>query len=233
MSLLTIAQDVARDVGIDEPLSIINNEDDDAKRLLRMITATGIMLMREHPWQANRREASITTVASEDQGAISELVSDNDVDRILPDTVFNRSTQREQYGAQTPPEYAYSRARNTFDGYDQFMVRGGRLLIRPTPAAGNVLTFEYVSKKWIYDTGARKAAFTADSDETYLDEELLKLGTIARFKRSIGAQGWETDEADFRRQLHARKCDDTPAGTRSMVEAGAEPNLGFYVERTA
>ena len=233
MSLLSIAKNVSYDVGIDAPSTIINNDDDDARRLLRHISATGIMLMREHPWQALRREASFTTVASLNQGAISNLVTDNDVDRIIPDTLYNRSTQREAYGQSTASDYAFDRARQFQMIYDQFYIQGGNLLLNPMPAAGNTFTFEYVSNGWIYSGSTRKQAFTADADNVYLDEELLTMGAVARFKKSIGAD-WQADEVQFMRELAKRKAADVPQGRVQMAETSDDVNAyGFFVERTA
>lgn len=230
MSLLTIAQDVAADIGVDLPQTVINNDDDDARRLLRHINATCKLLMREHNWQALRRQATFTSVATESQGAISSIVPDNDVDRIIPSTLYNRSTQRQQFGQTQAADYAYDKARNFNTIYDQFYVRGGELLINPVPSAGNTMAFEYVSNRFAYAGSERKAGFTADSDETYLDEELVKLGTIARFKRSIGAD-WQGDELAFRQELAKRKAADVPQGMVQMAEASVDFDYGFFVER--
>ena len=233
MSLLTIAKNVSFDVGIDAPTTIINNDDDDARRLLRHIKATGTMLMREYPWQALRREATFNTVASENQGSIADLVADNDVDRIIPNTLYNRATQREAYGQTSAMDYAFDKARQFQMIYDQFVIRGGNLLLNPVPAAGNTFAFEYVSNAWIYSGSTRKKDFTADSDEIYLDEELVTMGAVARFKKSIGAD-WQADEVQFMRELEKRKGADTPQGRIQMAEASDDVNaFGFFVERTA
>jgi hypothetical protein len=90
-----------------------------------------------------------------------------------------------------------------------------------------------VSNGWIYSGATRKQTFTADADNTYLDEELLTMGAVARFKKSIGAD-WQADEVQFMRELAKRKGADVPQGRVQMAETSDDVNAyGFFVERTA
>ncbi len=68
-----------------------------------------------------------------------------------------------------------------------FRERTGQFLIVPTPAAGQTIAYEYVSKNWVLSaTSVPKASFTADDDTSYLDEELIGLGARWRFLRAKG-----------------------------------------------
>jgi hypothetical protein len=230
VSLLTLAQDVCYEVGIGPPSTIINNEDDDAARLLALFNTEGKRLMRRYTWQALTKEATFTTVATESQGALSAIATD--IDRILGDTMWNRTAQREQMGANAA-SWQNDKARNQNRLEYQFRIRGGELLLNPTPSAGNTVAFEYVSSKWV-DTsagGAAKTAFTVDTDVPLLDEDVLKLGVKWRLRAAIGAD-YQIDLQEYQEQLRLRFGADTPKGVIRMGSDSLNDKVGVIIARS-
>jgi hypothetical protein len=183
MSLLTLCQDAARELRLAPPATIIGNTDDTAQLLLRLAQVDARALMRAHPWQALIREHSFTTTAADVQtGGVPA-----DFDRLLPDSVFNRSTRRRVAGPLSPEEWSHAKASLITYVNPTFRLRGGDFLMTPTPPAGETIAYEYVSRYIARASGgALKETFTVDTDTAVLDESLITMGVIWRFRQSAG-----------------------------------------------
>lgn len=75
-----------------------------------------------------------------------------------------------------------------------------RIVFHETLTAGETLVIEYVSSSWCQKSdGTAQSAWAADTDVARLDEELIELGVMWRFLRSLGlsyADEWqEWDDA--------------------------------------
>ena len=88
MSLLTIAQNVARQVGIAIPSSVIGNNDRNIVRLLGVLNDEGEELLARCRWQITTLEATHTTVATESQGLMTTIAPG--IKWLHNDTMFNR-----------------------------------------------------------------------------------------------------------------------------------------------
>lgn len=214
MGLLDYVQDVCHEIGIEPPMSVINNEDDDARRLLSLFKTEGLRLARRYPWQEIVTELTFPAVADKDQGLVSALAGD--VDRIIDDTVFNRSDRRQRLGNTSPQEWQYDEARQTNELRYKFRLRGGHLLMNPAPGAGEIIAFEYVSNKWVVGTdGVTKTTFTSDTDSVRIDEDILKLGVKWRYNKVIGGD-WKPDFQEYTEQLKLRFGADSTVGVVDM-----------------
>lgn len=225
--LLQYAKDVCEELGIEPPLSLVNNEDDDARRLLALFKSEGHRLMRRWDWEALIVEKLHTTTAGEDQGLLSAIAPD--LDRMISDTTYNRSDDRARVGSVSPQLWQMDKARQTTRLLYYFRIRGGKLLMNPAPGAGEIVAFEYVSKNWVRgDEGVAKGTFTADSDTSALDEDILKLGVKWRFQKAIGGD-WQADFQEYQEQLKLRFGADVPKGVLNM---GDQPDdVGVAVVR--
>lgn len=185
MSLLTIVQNAQRRLGLTVTSSVVGNADDTATQLLALLNQAGEELAQEFAWQAITFEATFTTVAQESQGAM-ETIAPGWL-YIVNNTIWNRS-ENEPFFALSAQEWQREKSANVTGPGSRFRIRGGSLLMNPVPAAGKTCAFEYVSRYWATDsTGATgKAAFTVDSDVARLDEQLLTLSLIWRFKQANG-----------------------------------------------
>ena len=202
MTLLTIVQEVANSVGLTEPSSVINNSNPQAEQLLSLASREGKSLVQAYDWEALTNEATHTTVATESQGALTTIASD--FDRFINDTIWNRTDTFRVGGPSTPQRWQRKVSSVTTSIFDTFRVRGGNLLLNPVPAAGETIAFEYISKNWI--TGD-KETFTADSDTILLDEELVTLGIIWRF-RAANRLSYDEEKAQYLEYLEKRKASD-------------------------
>lgn len=180
MSLLTIGQSVADEIGIAKPTSIANNAEYD--KLLRYINKAGIRLMKKVPWEGLRAERLIASVNGETQYGILP----SDFDRIIPETFWDRTNAYLIPGPVSPTEWNSLKAASTSGGR-KMILRGGNMLIFPLFSGGQVLAFEYITKNWALDSsGTPKASFTADTDTSRIDEELLTLAAKYAYLDSEG-----------------------------------------------
>lgn len=182
MSILTIVQNAAVKIGVAQPSSVIGNVDKEVIELLAFAQEEAKELSRRHNWQLLRKEKTELTIAAEEQTALP-----SDFDRFVNETFWNRSRKHPLYGPLDAQEWQYCKNWVSSPVTDSFTVRGGKILINPVPAAGETIAYEYITKNVCVDTsGDQKPSFTLDSDTALLDERLIELGVIARFKLAKG-----------------------------------------------
>ncbi len=184
MSLLSIIQDVCGRLSLPQPTTVVGSTDKQVIQLLALANEEGKSLATRTRWQALNEEKTFVTVAAANQPAALPT----DFDRFIPNSFFNRSTRRPMTGPLTPQQWQWIQAQPVYGtAYLMFRERTGQFLIVPTPAAGQTIAYEYVSKNWVLSaTSVPKASFTADDDTSYLDEELIGLGARWRFLRAKG-----------------------------------------------
>lgn len=186
MTCLTIVQTACQRVGLTSPNAAIGNTDAQIIQMVALLNEEGEALATRHAWQAITKETSFTTVAAEVQGAITTIAPG--LDYIINDTIWNRDLRRPVYGPLTKQRWQQRKAMAFQGPFNQFRIRGDDLLFIPEPAAGQSCYFEYISRYWCVDsTGAtERAAFANDADVGLLDERILTLGLIWRWKAAKG-----------------------------------------------
>ena len=215
MTLLTICENASDRIGINRPATIAGNTSPDAQKLLGYSNKVGRQLMKQVVWQVLRTEHTFTSIASETQTGILP----SDFDRFIPETFWNRSAQVLLNGPVTATEWQGLKAldHDSVD-YPKFAYRGGDILVIPTLGAGATLAFEYVSTKWVMDNSSvAKIAFTADTDTSRIDEDLVTRGVVFEYLDGEGlpsAKAYQ-DYTDF---LDTMLGNDQPA-PKIMVSA--------------
>jgi hypothetical protein len=187
MTLLTICQDAANIIGITAPNSVTASTDTSVIQLEASVNQEGRAQVQKYGWQVLVKEASHTTLAAESQGTMISIASD--FGRFSNDTMWNRTTNRRYYGPITDSRWQQILAVVSGGITNYFRIRGGNLLMHPTPTAGESVKFEYVSKYWVDTTGGSTAdadKFSGDSQTTVLEEELIVLGVVWRFLKLKG-----------------------------------------------
>lgn len=158
--------------------------------MLALANEEGQELAARHDWQALTKEATFTTVATESQGSIASIisaaVSGDTMNNIVNNTIWNRTQRRPVFGPLDNQQWQQLKAMNISGPWNQFRIRGGNLIFVPVPTAGHTCTFEYVSKMWATDSVGTtlKSAFTADGDLSSLEDRLVTLGLVWRYKAS-------------------------------------------------
>jgi hypothetical protein len=186
MSLLTTVQDAAGRLGLDVPSSVISNTNENVVSLLRLANQEGKALARRYPWRVLTFEKTFTTTAA----AIQASAIPAGFDWLIPDTMYNRTSRRPVSGPVNAAEWQAAQAYLVTRVVDTFRMRGSDILITPTPAAGETIAYEYITKYWVDSSVADgvgdKVAFTVDTDTGLPDEELITLGIVWRFLQRRG-----------------------------------------------
>lgn len=197
-TLLEMCQDIADDLSIDRPVSVVANTDDpDAMLLLTIARMEGRSLSWRAHWDVLIREQTFTTTAA----AVQANAIPSDFSRIIPETVFNRTQRRELYGPVGAQEWQQIQAGLIIAIDPCYRRRAGDLLISPTPAAGETIAFEYITTHWCEDaTGTGQTTFAADSDVPRLDSEIFKAGMIWRWRKRKGLP-FEDERLDYERMV--------------------------------
>lgn len=188
MSLLTIVQDVTQRLGIGVPAAVAGSADPSAIQLLALLNRAGRALAARTNWMALSAEATFTTVATENQGALTTIAPN--LKFIVDDTIWNRTLRRPVYGPLSPQGWGERKAMVFTGPWNQFRILGTQLKFIPAPVAGQTCAFEYVTKAWATDaTGVTtKTSFSVDTDVALLDEELLTTDLLWRWKASKGIE---------------------------------------------
>ncbi len=181
MSLLTMIQGVADVVGIPSPTTVIGNSDRAVRQLLALANLEGEALARDYPWNALVKEATHTTVAAELQGTMASIASGFSHDMSM--TYWNRDQNVRVYGPLEGKDWQYKKSSLVNGPYSEFRIQNKSFYMIPAPVAGHTLAFEYVSKNWCESSGGTdQDALAADDDVGILDEYLMKLGVIYRWR---------------------------------------------------
>jgi len=200
MSLLTIAQAIADELGVFQPASIINNEEATAVRLRSVTSAAGLYLRDDYDWAVLTKEHTFTSSAGTAAYAVP-----SDFLRIVPNTLWDRTNNLQLVGPLTPAQWQYFKGAITSD-----VGLAVRWRLRPTsgvlkielenPAAATI-ALEYVSDQWCASSsGTGQTDWAADADVPLFDEDLVFREGWWRALRAFGFP-YEDQKNDSRKWL--------------------------------
>jgi len=170
-----------------------------------------------------RREKTFVSLAQETQTNMIPA----DWDRFVNQTFWNRTEKRPFKGPVPPQQWQYFKATTVVPIREVFSVRGQNILLLPTPVAGDTFAYEYISNRWRTDSGGtEKAAFTADTDLTLLEERLIALCAVWLYKKDRGLP-WEADYEQYAGQLLLAKTAEAPHEMVALADPGIrQPSIG-------
>lgn len=185
MSLLTLVQDACNEIGLPEPAAVVGSPDATVKQLLALANSAGEDLVQRGAWQECVKQASFTTIAQEDQGALEGKAPG--FNWAVYETMWNRSSQEYVGGPLFPREWQFLKASQVSGPFPEHRIRDKNLHLLPAPAAGDTVAFEYVSRHYSTTSGgAGQERFAADTDLCVLPERIMKRELIWRFKAAKG-----------------------------------------------
>ncbi len=145
----------------------------------------------------------------------------DDFDHFLHDTMFDRTTRRQVIFPITPQSWqaiqAQPQLNRVFLAARMRGMASGNTFVpagyfTPTPTAGDDVAYEYVTNKWATAAdGTPQITFLADSDTTFLDEALIKLGLRWRFKSAKGLD-YSEDFRTYQVQIQQAQARDGGSG---------------------
>jgi hypothetical protein len=182
----TIVQEFCRRQKLPVPNTVQGSTDAQVVRILGLLNEMLDDFVVKELWQQNTVEATHTTLALSDQGAITTIAPG--FVNIVPDSFFNRSGNLQVYFGLTADEW---QARQVVGGglgpTYWARLRQDRLLVDPTPPAGETWAFEYRSEYFCKNaSNTLKQYLTDDSDYLIVPERLGVLWLRWRWKAEIG-----------------------------------------------
>ena len=233
MTLLSICQQVAREVGVDVPTEVVGSVGENAVRLLAVAQTEGQALARgsrdfgRHDWSVLQKEHTITTVASQ-----AEYALPSDWSRGIDNTAWDRSNYWEMRGSLRPQEWQFRKSAIIATGVNRktFRVKQSAsslvkaIFVDPTPTAVETLVIEYISTSWCQSSGgAGQSLWAADTDTGVLDEYLMQLGIMWRFLERVGLPYLEARD-QYDNQVGLAIAADTPL---TRIQLGRTNVVGF------
>ncbi|MEC9266712.1 MAG: hypothetical protein VX464_11685 [Pseudomonadota bacterium] len=233
-TFLQICQAVASDVGFPRPATVIGASDETAIRLAAVADREGRALARRYAWQSLTKEGTFLAQAQENQGTWGSLGSGSadysDLDRLIPNTFWDRTENIKVFGPLDPQEYQALKSATTSGPYWSFRIRGDSVLSYPNPTAGNTVAFEYISKYWVDTDGdgvGEADSWQADTNTPILNDELLILGMTWRFKKSIG-EDYQEDFQVYEQEVANAMARSGSARTLDLSGSGATFRAGIF-----
>jgi hypothetical protein len=180
VTLLSIVRNASDRLGLTRPSAVAASTDQSVLTLLGLAQEEGKTLAGRHTWQVLQTEHTFPTVNGTESYALP-----SGFDQIIKDTVFNRTRRRRMVGDLSPSQWQETQASLVTMVNPAFRIRGNLFLISPTPNSAETVAYEYISKNWCQGA-AGQSAWVADTDTGILDEELMTLGIVWRFKATKG-----------------------------------------------
>jgi hypothetical protein len=182
-------------------------------------------LLDRFSWPATQLEVTHTSLAAELQGVMTTLAPG--FSYITSSTFWDRTLTQPVRGPLSPIEWQALKARTATGPYASYRIFGGKLYAYPAPPAGNTWVFEYQSTYFCQSAaGANQSKWTADTDTGVLDEHLMEMGIIWRFKKKNGLDYSE----DYRSYEQKLAMETSRAGGRPMLDmTGNTPTRGVYI----
>ncbi len=197
MSLLTMVQETYNILGIGgtTPTSVIGNNEVAVKQLLALANVEGNVLNRTFRYEKTISEVTFSVSATAVHGTIKSITSvsgasvtgmSSGFSYILNDTIWDRTLQRPVFGPLNPSHRQGLSASAVTGPYAEFFIRGGVLNTIPATTTATY-AFEYKSDFWCENsTGQGQRKWLADTDIGRLDEFVMQLGLMWRWKKSKG-----------------------------------------------
>ena len=189
MTLLTVVRDVCADVGVLLPTSVFsgitNNRTMQEMLALANEVAQQIAYDSGRDWQ---KLQAIATIPGDGTATAFDLPA-NFKRLLLTSEVWNSAnTGTPMLSVADINEWIVRRNANRANGYGEWILLGGQILIQPAMGVDTTATFAYMHKNCVTpEGGGANDTFLSDNDSFALDERLFKLGMIWRWKAKKGA----------------------------------------------
>jgi hypothetical protein len=213
MSCLSVIQTACLRMGLNSPGAVVSSTDPQTKQMLALLNEEGQTLAEATNWQALTTEASFTTVATEIQGALTTIAPNCKF--IVNDTIWNRTLRMPVFGPLAAQTWQQQKAMYLQGPWNQFRLVNGQIKFLPTPAAGQSCYFEYVTKNW---TDGATDTFTTDTQSALLDESVMVMGLIWRFRAAKGLD-YSADLEKYSRRVSDLIGRETPKAILDMGDS--------------
>lgn len=191
-TILQIAQNVARSIGIDPPGSLVANTEDTPQRMLQAIREAGRALTRRD-WVRLTYGYSFTTTSGITQ---YPLPTSPTFDHMVPDSAWDRTNIHKARGPGSSQAYQRAQADMltgiTFARPWTLRADGNRVTVfelEDDPGDDFTIAYDYVTAEWLFDGGSTYSdTITSDSQVTVYQDELIEAAVLWRVRRALGLE---------------------------------------------
>lgn len=188
MTLLTIAQGLAKNVGMASPASVIGNSAREWQEALQFANETGEELARRVDWGALQATATLTGDGTDKLHSLpAGFARLNAGVAVRANSAIVRPLSRAEWNTLTAVEGSPR----------YFLLEGAEMRLFPYLANAATATVQYQSKYW---TSAGAAEFMTDTETSLISEDLFLKGLIARWRRQKGMP-YQDEEAEYEAAL--------------------------------
>ena len=224
--LKTILNQVLGECGFAKQANFINSQNSDVSQLVALAIRSARVLSK-NKWQVLRKTTNILLTTA------NEYDLEADFRQLIPNTPWTKGRADKPDFPTSDEAWAYVEARNIQNSLRYSMrFEAGKIAVL-NPVVGETITYEYVTNNPITDiTGATsKPRFTVDSDIWIIEDDLIEMDLVWRFKRLKGFKSWPTDKADF--ENYERSLRGTDKGAQSVSTVYGHEDLIRPIAPTA
>ncbi len=203
MTILSVAQKACKHIGLSVPDTLLSATAREYVELVSIAQEMADRIANGHDWQALSRVHTITGDGSEEDFDLP-----SDYDRMLyKSQVWSSSLQTPLSPILDLDTWLELDIRSYDFVVNAWTIYAGQMHIKPAMATAVTAKFFYISNLIVAPaTGSNKTNFTLDTDTFRLDERLLELGIIWRWKENKGQpyEEWMRDYEELKERLVMR-----------------------------
>lgn len=170
----------------------------------------------------------IATATSSDSYYFSQIAypMPSDYDHSVNQTFWDRNFRWQMLGPLSAQEWQVLKSGIAPTGPRiRFRIEGDLIYIDPYPASVTTLAFEYISNAWCQSaSGSPQTKWILDTDTPILNEDLMTLGVIWRWREKKGL-AYENDYQIYQRKLERTASRDGASRTLLMNRRYLSPPL--------
>lgn len=222
---LAVVQQVAGELGLPQPTTLVGTTDVQSLQLLSMLQSAGNELLLYYPWEQFVVTQTLTLVPAQDEYAIPA-----DLAYYRDQTQWDAVNHWPLLGPKSAQEWAW--LKNSFVASLprlRYRIKNNKFCVYPPPPGAGTLYMEYISNYWVSIASApdtRAASLiTNDSDLLWYDPWLLIKFLKLKFYE---LKGFETKnvQAEFMRIFENLTGKDTGAEKLSLAPRYQTPYIG-------
>ena len=181
MTVLSVVQDVSRQLRLAVPTVLFAGTDQFSKTMQALVNESATAIAKAHDW---RKFTTLKTQAGD--GSTTSFSLPNDYDRMpVKAQIFLTSTTRPMAKIDDLDVWQENRLQSISNPGGEWMILSGSLQIYPAMSASDSAKY-YYQTNLIVTSASDATTFTVDTDTFKLPERLLKLDLIWRFLAGIG-----------------------------------------------
>ena len=228
MTLLELVQQFSLREGLPYPTAVASSAEKGHLLAMGLLNEELDDLVEVYNWTGTVREATFTSVAASDQGAIATHAPYGFI-AMLNKTFFDRTDQRPMFGPLSATGWQVEQAMATSQTFYHYRIQRGHIYTEAAMPAGHTMAFEYSSNYAVEDVQAvPKRYFTADTDTPVIKDTILLRGLKWRWLRKQGLP-YEEQEAQHIAMTRLAFAKDGTKPTLDMGDSCEGPKPGIVV----